>query len=229
MKTGLVSFTLFGEDPDDIYYGGAYKNAQLYGEYHPEWQLRFYLGDSVPDRVERQLYRYGAEVIRQKDEPEDQTATGWRFLALRQPGWDFYLFRDCDSRPIARERAAVAQWLASDRDFHSMRDHLYHNVPMLAGLWGCKAGGAELIRGLVPDRLEGDYYQVDQRWLSKVVWRKARRSVMVHTYAVRFPFDRGRSQFPFPTPREGLEFVGEGLYADDSPRQPTHRELIRSV
>ena len=43
------------------------------------------------------------------------------------------LFRDLDSRPSQREKAAVEQWLRSKHAFHVMRDHPGHDMAMLAG------------------------------------------------------------------------------------------------
>jgi hypothetical protein len=44
--------------------------------------------------------------------------------------------RDLDSALTQRERDAVNVWLASNKSFHSMRDHPMHGVPMLGGMWG---------------------------------------------------------------------------------------------
>jgi hypothetical protein len=38
----------------------------------------------------------------------------------------------------AREEAAVNEWLESDASLHSMRDHPYHNVPLVGGGWGAR-------------------------------------------------------------------------------------------
>ena len=37
-----------------------------------------------------------------------------------------------------REVHAVDEWLASPFPFHTMRDHFYHNSPMMGGMWGVK-------------------------------------------------------------------------------------------
>ena len=38
----------------------------------------------------------------------------------------------------AREEAAVGEWLESDAGLHAMRDHPWHNVPLMAGGWGAR-------------------------------------------------------------------------------------------
>ena len=46
--------------------------------------------------------------------------------------------RDIDSRFGDRENGAVQEWLHSDKSIHVMRDHVNHDVPMLACCWGTK-------------------------------------------------------------------------------------------
>ena len=40
------------------------------------------------------------------------------------------LSRDCDSRLNKREKLAVDELLKSDKNFHIMRDHPWHNTEM---------------------------------------------------------------------------------------------------
>jgi hypothetical protein len=47
-----------------------------------------------------------------------------------------YLSRDLDSRLSSRETAAVADWLATGRAFHFMRDHPDHGTHILGSAWG---------------------------------------------------------------------------------------------
>ena len=80
----LVNFCVFGPDPDDIYYGGSLKNAELYQKWQPDWKLRFYLGDTPVDQgLDVDLLKFpNTEVIHVPREPEDQTSTLWRSRAL---------------------------------------------------------------------------------------------------------------------------------------------------
>ena len=52
--------------------------------------------------------------------------------------------RDLDSRISSREFGAVEEWLRSDKDFHFMRDHPQHDVPILGSGWGVKLGRDEV-------------------------------------------------------------------------------------
>ena len=73
-------------------------------------------------------------------------AMNWRFLPPLDPQVSVFLCRDLDSRISAREVAAVTEWLQSGRALHSMRDHPYHNIPLLGAAWGARMTGQE-VRG----------------------------------------------------------------------------------
>ncbi len=46
---------------------------------------------------------------------------------------DTFMSRDSDSAIISREEDSVREWLASNKTFHIMRDHPYHDVFFLGG------------------------------------------------------------------------------------------------
>lgn len=222
-KRGIVSFCVFGPDRDDIYVPGAVKNVDLYLTHHPSILCRLYVGRTPWNRVSSLLSGYSNVELIKMDQPEDQTATYWRVLALRDPNYDFYLFRDVDSRPIERERVAVQEWLDSPYEFHVMRDHPRHGMPMLAGMWGMKSRYRWNVAKRLPDRLMDDYYLVDQDFLSRRVWPFARCSLMSHVDC-KWNFKMPTWEFKVPWQREG--FVGQGLYGDDRPRFPLHSRVL---
>jgi hypothetical protein len=68
----------------------------------------------------------------------------WRFedLFLKDA---VVLIRDADSRISVREVRLINEWLASDKDFHVIRDHQGHRVPVLGGTMGCRNNCLEYI------------------------------------------------------------------------------------
>ena len=44
--------------------------------------------------------------------------------------------RDLDSNLTAREAAAVNDWKSTNYTYHVMRDHIYHNFHIQAGMFG---------------------------------------------------------------------------------------------
>lgn len=220
---GLASFSLFGEDENGIYRPGAVQNALAYAEVYPDVVCRFYVSPLTWEWASENLRFPNTELVRMPG-PDNQAATLWRFQALRDTEYDFYLFRDTDSRPIARERAAVAEWLASPYPYHVMRDHPYHSVPIMAGLWGVKQPEARRISKFFPTTYRRSYYQVDQQFLRIMVWKVAKHQVLSHSGCAH---SFGEQTVPFPSegdPSEG--FVGEGFYGDGRPRHPEHARSI---
>ena len=57
-----------------------------------------------------------------------------RFLVADDIFVDRFVVRDADSRPNAREWAAVQEWIESGYSAHIMRDHPAHDVVMNAGV-----------------------------------------------------------------------------------------------
>jgi hypothetical protein len=180
-------------------------------EIYPGWESRVYLGADVPPSVEAALREAGADTRRM---PVGQAYSGefWRFLAAADPSVDAMLSRDADSKFTAREAAAVREWLESGLPFHIMRDHPGHHPPIMAGMWGCRAGVLGDIEEWVANWKDQGRYGGDQRFLSRVIYPRVRDRALIHSEIVRFPGERPR---PFPLRREGLDFVGKAFRGDE--------------
>lgn len=218
MRTA-VAFCLFGEDENDIYVQGFLQNERMYREFYgsESHHIYLYLPPRLFSALETTVDPQMTSLIEVPGLPEDQTATFWRFRALKEVQADFYLFRDADSRPIARERACVSEWIESGKDYHVIRDHQYHNMPMLAGLWGCTAYAAKRIQ-ILPRLIRKSFYGVDQVYLQNFVWPMARKSLYA---SVDCEWDFNTETHPIQGDfSEG--FVGAGLYGDDRLRNPEH-------
>ncbi len=211
----LISFSLWGDSPR--YCVGAIRNAEIAAELYPAWTCRFYLGSSVPGSTRATLGSLPNTEIVELTEPGDWRATFWRF----RPAFEnrtIVLVRDTDSRVNPRERAAVEHWLASDFDFHIMRDHPFHDVPILAGMWGARNGVLRGLRSRFEAYNPGDYWQNDQDYLRSEVFPYVKDRSLVH--------DEFTAKRPFPVRRRGLEFVGEPFDEADRPWDPVHRRAL---
>ena len=193
-EKNVIAFSLHG--PARAYCDGAVRNVIAARTLFPEWRCRFYVDNSVPKQVIDRLLRENALVVRVGGLPAGRFGTFWRFLIADDETVDRYLVRDCDACLSLRERAAVDDWLASDRHFHVMRDGLTHTEPMLAGMWGG-------VRGALPPVQQEiiDYCQTaplartaDQLFLRERVWPTVRQSVLTHDSEFTL-----RDSKPFPT------------------------------
>lgn len=214
----VVSFSLWGRQPK--YLVGAVQNARLCPQIYPGWVARFYVGASVPPEVLQSLRSLGAEVV-ETGEPGDWRGMFWRFEAASDPEVEVMLSRDCDSRLSPREAAAVAEWLASPAQFHIMRDHPSHDVPILGGMWGVKAPLLRDMSALIQRYLKGDFWQVDQNFLREVVYPTVKSETLVH--------DEFIERRPFPTRRRGLEFVGQAFDERERPPAASRHALARAI
>lgn len=195
----VVSFSLWGSDPK--YTVGAVRNAELTAAIYPGWTPRFYVAPSVPRGVLRDLRNLGAEIVRVRD--DGYRGLFWRFRAAADPDVDVMISRDTDSRLNARERAAVDAWLATKRGFHIMRDHPWHHVAILGGMWGVRKPLLSNMNDLLAGWEQRNYLQADQEFLSHTVYEMVRNDCVVH--------DEFFGHEPFPTRRRGYEFVGESF------------------
>jgi len=211
----VISFSLWGDD--EKYTIGAIRNAQLASQVYPEWEARFYCGTSVPVSIIDQLRELQAHVI-MMEEAGDWTGMFWRFLAIADSDVEIMISRDTDSRLNTREKAAVDEWLEGPQLFHIMRDHPWHNAPILGGMWGARKPLLQDMAQLIAEYQKGDFWQVDQNFLREVVAPRVEHTLHIH--------DEFFSRSPFPTARNGDEFVGQ-VFDESEQTIQEHIEILR--
>jgi hypothetical protein len=206
----VISFSLWGNS--DKYCIGALKNIQLARTIYPGWEVWLYLpGLPIHPIVS---YLQGAQVhgvdvshVVMKLEPEG--FEGWKGMFARfQPAFDPHvevmISRDCDSRLSLREKAAVDEWIESDKGFHTIHDHAHHTVPILGGLWGIKSGILPEFGVLLERWPKENRWQTDQEFLTQEIWPRVKHNTMNHAefHTHIWP------GCPIPLPRSGREFIG---------------------
>lgn len=211
----IVSYSLWGNDPK--YTIGALRNAELVNSLYPGWEPRFYVGSSTNKSVVKDLKNKGANVIEMED-AGDWRGMFWRFEAAADPNVDIMISRDCDSRITQREVDAVLQWVSSNAMFHIMRDHPWHNAPILGGMWGVKAPLLRNIKELIKQFDKGNFWQVDQNFL-KLLYPYVAKCAMVH--------DDFFEKKPWPSPRQKLEFVGQ-VFNENEETVVEHLDVLKN-
>ena len=195
----IISFSLWGDNP--MYTVGAIKNAELALDVYPDWVCRYYVGKSVPiDIITSLVERKNTEVF-VMNEQGDWTGMFWRFYPASDADVNIMISRDTDSRLNLREKAAVDDWLASDKDFHIMRDHPHHATEILGGMWGIRGNRLSNMKQMIHNYTKGDFWQVDQNFLKEQIYPIIKNYACVH--------DEFFEKKSFPTKRSGIEFVGQ--------------------
>ena len=205
MSKSVIAFSLWGDDTR--YTLGALQNAELAKLVYPEWVCRFYVGHDTPSHIVSLLREFdNVEIVDMGTQVSGGKGRGmfWRFTAAGDPMVETLIVRDCDSRLWFRERAAVGEWMGSDKRFHVMRDHPAHNAAILGGMWGVRKGLLSHMNELLSGYRIGDFWQSDQRFLRDVVYPLVKQEALIH--------DEFFDETSFPGNRDPKHFVGQ-VYA----------------
>jgi hypothetical protein len=231
----IITYCLWGDLP--IYWNGAVENIKLAKKYYPDFICRFYIDinckkeliDTIEgDNVEVILmnsenYKYSGNI----SDRFNHSGLFWRFLPLADKSINILLSRDCDSRISDREISAIKEWIESDKDFHIMRDHPYHQVPILSGMWGCRNGILSNINDILTEWInykgKGRYQADDQDLLGQIIYPIVKNRSLEHS---EFGISFGGEIRPFPTIRENYEFVGD-VFDENEQRHPDYWRLIK--
>ena len=88
-----------------------------------------------------------------------------------------------------REKLAVEEWLASDKDFHIMRDHPNHRKKIMGGMWGCRNKLMKKInfKSLIKNWKNKNKYGDDEKFLENKIYPLIKSFAFEHSeYNLRF-------------------------------------------
>jgi hypothetical protein len=177
----VISFSLYGNNPK--YTIGAIRNSELKESFFPDWEMRVYHNDSVPNYVLDELEGKGVVLV---NTGVDQGVCNamWRFAPASEKV-ECFISRDCDSRLSERDAVAVEEWLESGKCFHIIRDHPGgHAWEINAGMWGARGCFVENIQEKIDDYIRTSSWAtdraVDQRFLQEVIYPRALESLFLH-------------------------------------------------
>lgn len=172
----IISFSVWGNSFK--YLNGCIENINLAEKIYPGWTVRFYCDSEVNKDFIRQIKKLGAEIVIKNTIKDNWEGLFWRFLPASEA--DVFISRDIDSRLNEREKAAVDEWLLSDKKIHCMRDHIEHNVPMLGGMWGCRDKVISNMEQLISQWSGNDYKGSDQDFLRTEIWPNYINTILAH-------------------------------------------------
>jgi len=177
----VISFSLWGSL--NKYNVGAVRNAELAPQIYPGWVCRFYVSADVPKETVEKLESFEhTEVIVEESVGDWFNSSFWRFITIDEDDVEINISRDCDSRLNLREKKCVDEFMDSDKKFHMMLDHPFHNG-IMAGMWGIKKGLVDNMSELVEDWKKNggfDGWQTDQSFLNRIISPLVHEEKMIH-------------------------------------------------
>lgn len=216
MSDKCISFSLWGKNPK--YNIGAIRNAELAATIYPDWTCVFFVNNTVPENTKNELNKFSHVIVKEMPDIDSWTNLFWRFNTCSDPMFNVCIFRDTDSRLNMREKKAVDHWLKQDKTFHIMRDHPHHGYPILGGMWGYKKNEKYDMPNLLANYKATDKYGTDYQFLGNILFPLIGDDKIVH--------DEFFDNKPFPTIRQGSEFVGD-VFDENNIRHPDYQKLIK--
>ncbi len=234
----IISYSIWGNNP--VYWKGAIENIKLSSDIYPGWINRFYIDKNCDSDLINTIVGDNVEVVLVETSLLGETYNGtyahshqgmfWRFLPAEDKDVDIFISRDCDCRLSNREYRAVQEWIESGEKFHIMRDHPYHQAPILGGMWGAKSEYLREIDFIQKIRdwsnLKMKYILgVDQDFLARVIYPIVYDNSLEHSeFNIKFL----REVRKFPTERLEYEFVGDS-FDENNNRHPEYWKIIKRV
>ena len=205
----VISYCLWGNS--GFYTVNCIRNADLALTVFPDWICRVYTSPNVPKAIIEELKsRSNVEIILMK-ENEDWNGMFWRFYAASDPSVDVMISRDTDSLLNIRDKAAVDEWLASNKDFHIMRDNMAHATKILGGMWGARNKVISNMVDLINNysrKNTNNRKNIDQEFLGEIVYPLVFNKSLVHD-----PLGRYGHGKEFPIPRK-LPWYEKTMYGE---------------
>ncbi|KAF0298296.1 hypothetical protein FJT64_004359 [Amphibalanus amphitrite] len=226
-KQNVISFSFYGI-ASSVFFRGIEANLAKVPEIYPGWVVRVYNDINMSEPRQRELVcdvqcRYdNVDFCDVHDLPglgdlSKKFGMIWRFMPLADGTVERFIVRDLDSLIGWRERAAVDDWIASNRTFHAMRDAPAHGTEILGGMWGgwnrynsiYKPARDRIIK-VTQQRYKPCVFPqgLDQDVLTAVLWPliQQHRDLISHDsyLCLHYPMTK-----PFPKQRESpFDFVG---------------------
>ena len=225
----VVSFCLYGMKP--MYFKGALKNIEQYTKTYPNKKCYVYIRNfDVSENMINELEEAGAIVKHCVNMP-DWYMMFTRFFPFENPNNKFFLSRDTDCRLIHREAKAIEQWLESDKKFHIIRDHPWHNTLILGGMWGARNMNVEKLRLIIMQwclmyikKNENKDKGPDQYFLTNLY-----KLVKDEVFAQDEFFSYEDLCEIIDAPRNNKEYIGEAYDENDEVLDMKLRDLIEDI
>lgn len=171
----IISYSLYNQRRKDMV--NAIINCILMPKVYPGWTGRFYIDDTISPNVTKLLHTFEYIEVINMPRHRGSEAMLWRFLPAAE--YDTVMIsRDADSWLSSREKVCVDQWLASDKNFHIIRDHCYHSQKVMGGMWGVRNYILPKMKEMVEEFSKENTY--DQGFLADKIYPNITHDLIVH-------------------------------------------------
>lgn len=193
MMKMAFSFCIYGENR--TYRDGLLANLVTISSLYPSFEKHIYAGCDVSEAYIEACEAFHSTYVHRLPFTGGRLMSH-RFLAIDLPEVELMIVRDADSRITDRDRWCIDDFIASDFNLFTIRDHKFHYREIMGGLWGMRriAGFSmrEAYEEYASTSKDIDCYESDQSFLRKFVYRRYRESLLVYSPTWAFPGENSR-------------------------------------
>ena len=221
------SFALYGQS--EKYWRGMLENIRLIRTEFPTATILVHYMDDVPSAFFKEALQSTRIILWRlcSNEPNKMVQ---RLLRLNYFEQGAFFIRDADSRVTARDAHCIRAFLASDKQYHAVRDHPYHKSRIMGGLFGYKKGAQwptplpfsslfqEWRQGQSGDAAQ---YGLDEAFLRDIIFSRIKHTLLLQSDCIGHT---NEDVVPIGRPlADDTDFVGNVYEIEGSQFRPTFR------
>lgn len=182
------SFCIYGDSR--TYLEGLLKNLVAISALYPSFEKHIYAGCDISEAFIDACESFSSTYVHRLPFTGGRLMS-CRFLAIDLPNIELMIVRDADSRITARDRWCIDDFIASDFELFTIRDHKFHYREIMGGLWGMRRIPGFSMQAAYAEFTAAtrdlDRYQSDQDFLRNFIYRRYRESILIYSPTWAFP------------------------------------------
>ena len=208
----VFSFCLYGSNKK--YTFGMIENIKIINKCYSDWYIYIYY-NNVPNDIIEMIN--GFKNVKMIASVYNGSMTMFdRFKPIDDKNVEIMIVRDADSRCHDRDQWSINEFINSDKKFHIIRDHIWHQTLILGGLWGIKQG---LLQFNIEEAIQKyvkhcvNTIGEDQYFLSAIIYPQITNNVLIHG---TLRMNINETIIPFQFPIINNDFCGQVIdYRDN--------------